>query len=101
MIPPNNGNVTGLQQITGRNIVYVIQNGELRIYDTDTNQLQVTPGERFKTTMARWISLVNLTMSSWSIENFHARLHQPVYLRRSDGVTGKSAEPGRYHSCFS
>ena len=45
VIPPNNGDVTGLQQITGRDIVYVIQNGGLQIYDTDTNQLQVTPGD--------------------------------------------------------
>jgi hypothetical protein len=45
VIPPNNGDVTGLQQITGRDIVYVIQNGALQIYDTDTNQLQVTPGD--------------------------------------------------------
>ena len=45
LIPPNNGDVTGLQQITGRNIVYVIQNGALQIYDTVTNQLQVTPGD--------------------------------------------------------
>jgi hypothetical protein len=44
VIPPNNGDVTGLQQITGRDIVYVIQNGALQIYDTDTNQLQVTSG---------------------------------------------------------
>jgi hypothetical protein len=45
VIPPNNGDVTGLQQITGRDIVYVIQNGALQIYDTDTNQLQVTPSD--------------------------------------------------------
>jgi len=44
VIPSNNGDVTGLQQITGRDIVYVIQNGALQIYDTDTNQLQVTSG---------------------------------------------------------
>ena len=44
-IPPNVGDVTGMQQITGRDIVYVIQNGALGIYDTDTNQLQVTPGD--------------------------------------------------------
>jgi hypothetical protein len=43
VIPPNNGNVTGLQQISGRNIVYVIQNAELGIYDTLTNALQVLP----------------------------------------------------------
>jgi hypothetical protein len=45
VIPPANGDVTGIQQITGRDIVYVIQNGALAIYDTDTNQLQVTPGD--------------------------------------------------------
>jgi len=43
VIPPSNGNVTGLQQITGRNTVYVIQNAELGIYDTTTDALQVTP----------------------------------------------------------
>ena len=43
-IPPNNGDVTGIQQITSRDIVYVVQNGGLGIYDTDTNLLQVTPG---------------------------------------------------------
>jgi len=45
VIPQNNGDVTGIQQITGRDIVYVVQNGALQIYDTDTNQLQVTPGD--------------------------------------------------------
>jgi hypothetical protein len=44
VIPPNNGDVTGIQPISGRDIVYVVQNGALGIYDTDTNQLQVTPG---------------------------------------------------------
>jgi len=44
VIPPNNGDVTGIQQITGRDIVYVVQNGGLQIYDADTNKLQVTPG---------------------------------------------------------
>jgi hypothetical protein len=47
VIPPSNGNVTGLQQITGRNIVYVIQNAELGIYDTLTNELQVLPTNGF------------------------------------------------------
>jgi len=45
VIPQNNGDVTGIQQITSRDIVYVVQNGGLQIYDTDTNQLQVTPGD--------------------------------------------------------
>jgi hypothetical protein len=44
VIPPNNGDVTGIQQIVGRDIVYVVQNGGLGIYDTDTDKLQVTPG---------------------------------------------------------
>jgi hypothetical protein len=44
-IPPSNGDVTGIQQISGRDVVYVVQNGALSIYDTDTNQLQVTPGD--------------------------------------------------------
>ena len=43
VIPPSNGNVTGLQQITGRDTVYVIQNAGLGIYDTTTDRLQVTP----------------------------------------------------------
>ena len=41
-IPPDNGDVTGLQSIKGRNVVYVVENGELRIYDTTTNQLGPT-----------------------------------------------------------
>jgi hypothetical protein len=44
VIPPSNGDVTGIQQISSRDIVYVVQNGGLGIYDTDTNQLQVTKG---------------------------------------------------------
>jgi hypothetical protein len=44
VIPPSNGDVTGLQQIPGRDIVYVVQNAALAIYDTTTNKLQVTPG---------------------------------------------------------
>ena len=40
VVPPNNGDVTGLQPITNRNVVYVVQKGELRIYDTTTDKLQ-------------------------------------------------------------
>jgi hypothetical protein len=40
VVPPDNGDVTGLQPITNRNVVYVVQQGELRIYDTTTDQLQ-------------------------------------------------------------
>jgi len=45
VIPPSNGDVTGIQQIAGRDVVYLVQNAGLAIYDTDTNQLQVTPGD--------------------------------------------------------
>jgi hypothetical protein len=44
IVPPSNGDVTGIQQITGRDIMYVVQNAALAIYDTDTNKLQVTRG---------------------------------------------------------
>jgi hypothetical protein len=44
VIPPINGDVTGLQQIRSRNIVYAVQNGSLDIYDTLTNKLQVSSG---------------------------------------------------------
>jgi hypothetical protein len=40
VFPPDNGDVTGLQPITNRNVVYVVQQGELRIYDTTTDKLQ-------------------------------------------------------------
>ncbi len=42
VIPPARGDVTGLQPINRRNVVYVVQNGELQIYDTTTDQLQKT-----------------------------------------------------------
>jgi hypothetical protein len=43
VVPPQNGDVTGIQPITGRAIVYLIQNGVFYIYDTTTDLLQVTP----------------------------------------------------------
>jgi hypothetical protein len=45
VIPPQNGDVTGIQPITGRNVVYLVQNAELAIYDTTTDKLQVTSGD--------------------------------------------------------
>jgi len=39
--PPDNGDVTGLQPITNRTIMYVIEGGELRIYDTTTDKISV------------------------------------------------------------
>jgi hypothetical protein len=42
VIPARNGDVTGMQPISHRNVVYVVQSGELRIYDTTTDKLQST-----------------------------------------------------------
>jgi len=39
IIPPDNGDVTGLQPITNREVFYVVEGGELRIYDTTTDKL--------------------------------------------------------------
>lgn len=41
-VPPAQGNVTGIEPITGRAVVYVCQNGALQIYDTSTDALQAT-----------------------------------------------------------
>jgi hypothetical protein len=41
-VPPSQGDVTGIQPITGRNVVYVCENGLLQIYDTGTDALQTT-----------------------------------------------------------
>jgi hypothetical protein len=41
-IPPASGDVTGIQPIAKRNVVYVVQGGELQIYDTTTDKLQKT-----------------------------------------------------------
>ena len=41
-VPPAQGDVTGIQPITGRTVVYVCQNGQLQIYDTGTDALQAT-----------------------------------------------------------
>ncbi|MGZ4836377.1 MAG: YncE family protein [Terriglobales bacterium] len=40
--PAGGGDVTGIEPISGRNVVYVIEGGELRIYDTTTGQQQAT-----------------------------------------------------------
>lgn len=42
VVPPDNGDVTGLQAITNRDVVYVVENGELRVYNTTTNKLGPT-----------------------------------------------------------
>jgi hypothetical protein len=40
VIPPANGDVTGIQPIATRTVVYVVQGGSLGIYDTATDKLQ-------------------------------------------------------------
>ncbi len=40
VIPPANGDATGIQPIATRQVVYVIQGGSLSIYDTNTDLLQ-------------------------------------------------------------
>jgi hypothetical protein len=42
VIPPASGDVTGIQPIATRLVVYVAQGGELAIYDTNTDKLQKT-----------------------------------------------------------
>jgi hypothetical protein len=39
IFPPANGDVTGIQPITNRTIMYVVQNGALNIYDTTTDKI--------------------------------------------------------------
>ncbi len=39
VIPPDNGDVTGLQPITNRTVFYVVEGGQLRIYDTTTDKI--------------------------------------------------------------
>jgi hypothetical protein len=40
VVPPANGEVTGIQPIAQRAVVYVVQSGSLGIYDTRTDKLQ-------------------------------------------------------------
>jgi hypothetical protein len=42
VISPDTGDVTGMEPILNRSVVYVVENGELRIYDTTTDKLQKT-----------------------------------------------------------
>ena len=42
VIPPVAGDVTGIQPISRRSVVYVVQSGDLSIYDTTTDKLQTT-----------------------------------------------------------
>ena len=42
VIPPASGDVTGIEPISNRSVVYLAQGGELQIYDTTTDKLQPT-----------------------------------------------------------
>jgi hypothetical protein len=42
VVPPVTGDATGIQPISRRAVVYVVQNGQLNIYDTTTDTLQKT-----------------------------------------------------------
>lgn len=42
VVPPDNGDVTGIAPVARRSVVYVCENGELRMYDTTTDKLQTT-----------------------------------------------------------
>jgi hypothetical protein len=41
VIPPDNGNVTGLQGFISRTVEYVAEDGNLRVYETDTDTLLI------------------------------------------------------------
>lgn len=41
VIPPDNGDVTGLQGFTSRDVEYVAEGGNLRVYDTTINKLLI------------------------------------------------------------
>jgi len=43
VVPPQNGDATGIQPITGRTVVYVCVGGTFQIYDTTTDKLFVPP----------------------------------------------------------
>lgn len=42
VFPPDNGDVTGMTPITNRTVFYVVEGGELRIYDTNTDKIYVS-----------------------------------------------------------
>jgi len=43
IVPPDQGDVTGIEPITNRDVVYVCEGGRLRIYDTTTDKLETNP----------------------------------------------------------
>ncbi|MFZ3262990.1 MAG: hypothetical protein WA172_03245 [Terriglobales bacterium] len=45
LIPPANGDVTGLQAVAQRTVVYVVQGGSLSIYDATIDALEYNPND--------------------------------------------------------
>jgi hypothetical protein len=45
LIPPMNGDATGIQPIATRQVVYVVQGGSLRIYDDTIDALEYNPND--------------------------------------------------------
>jgi len=45
VIPPANGDVTGIQSIANRLVVYVVQGGSLNIYDATIDALEYNPND--------------------------------------------------------
>jgi hypothetical protein len=45
VVPPQNGDVTGIQPIASRNVVYVIQGGSLGIYDDRLDAFEYNPND--------------------------------------------------------
>ena len=43
VMPPDNGDVTGIAPISNRSVVYLCEGGNLRIYDTTTDKLETMP----------------------------------------------------------
>lgn len=41
VVPPDNGDVTGLEAVPNRDVVYVCQGGNFRVYDTTTDKIQI------------------------------------------------------------
>lgn len=41
IIPPDNGDVTGIEPIPDRTVVYICEGGNLRVYETTTDKLEV------------------------------------------------------------
>ena len=56
IVPPAGGDVTGIQPIAQRTVVYVVQNGTLNIYDTTTDAL--APNPRFPNSPGKIVNLI-------------------------------------------